>query len=233
MAVPLHFIETCKRCKMKETDIAKPVVSWLQDQGWTVYQEVEVKERGARADIVAIIEPKIWVIEVKRSYGLGVLEQALSWRSLSHYVSIAVPRGKRGQRTQFSHWIHRVSGIGWLCVGSWGVDTYVDPQMNRRADVQYVRRALCEEQKIWCDAGSQHGHYTSFSHTRKKVFELLGERPGLTMKEIFDELGQCHYCSSKTAATALAAWIRKGVVNEIEARREGRHVRYYSTEAKP
>ena len=102
MAVPLHFIETCKRCKMKETDIAKPVVSWLQDQGWTVYQEVEVKERGARADIVAIIEPKIWVIEVKRSYGLGVLEQALSWRSLSHYVSIAVPRGKRGQRTHLA-----------------------------------------------------------------------------------------------------------------------------------
>lgn len=213
--------------KDSEVELAKCVVAWLMDQGWTVYQEVEVFERGARADIVAVIEPKLWVIEVKRTHGLGVLEQAINWRSLSHYVSVAVPKGKRGQRTQFRQWVHTASGIGWLSVGIHGVEEYAAPQMNRLADVQYIRRALCEEQKTWCEAGNQHGYYTSFNHTRAKVLELLKDRPGLTMKEIFEDLGRCHYCSTRTAATALSAWVRRGVVNEIEPRRDGRYVRYY------
>jgi hypothetical protein len=212
--------------KPSETELAKSVIRWLRDMGWSIYQEVEVFERGRRADIVAVIEPKIWVIEVKCNHSMDVLEQALLWRPLSQYVSVAVPK-KRHHRW-FHEWCHNGLGIGWLAVDKWGYVTEImTPQMNRQAETQFIRDALCEEQKTWCNAGSQHGYYTSFSHTRLKVVSLLRERPGLTMKEIFGELGRCHYCSTRTAATAMAAWVRKGSVQEIKAQRDGRLVRYY------
>jgi hypothetical protein len=71
-----------------ETDIARPVVAWLQAQGWTVYQEVQ--HQGCVADIVAVRGPLLWVIECKAQLGLAVLGQALGWQGHAHAISVAV-----------------------------------------------------------------------------------------------------------------------------------------------
>jgi len=39
---------------MKETELVKGVIAWLQDMKWDVYQEVQVFSYGAIADIVGL-----------------------------------------------------------------------------------------------------------------------------------------------------------------------------------
>ncbi len=75
-----------------EVELARPVVAWLGDLGWEVFQEVSAG--GSVADIVARRGPVLWVVEVKRSLGLSLLGQAHAWKRRAHRVSVAVPAGR-------------------------------------------------------------------------------------------------------------------------------------------
>ena len=66
---------------MKELELAKSVVEWLQDQHWEVYQEVQ--RYSTTADIVAVQGPLVWVVECKTSLSIGVMLQASRW--MAHY----------------------------------------------------------------------------------------------------------------------------------------------------
>ena len=219
------------RTIMAEVDLGRSIVVWLREQGWTVYQEVEIFTHGARADIVAVIEPKIWIIEVKLSHGMNVLEQASHWLWLAHYVSVAVPF-KRCGHGHVAHLIHQTTGIGLLHGDAGGhVSEEISPRLNRRAEIKRVREALRDEHMIWCEAGSNNGgYYSNFNATKRKLIDLVNKTPGLTMKEIITELGRCHYISSQTARCALAQWIRKGAIKGVERQKEGRFVRYYPSD---
>ena len=79
---------------MKETDLAKSVIAWLQDLKWEVYQEVQVFSYGPIADIVATFGAITWVVETKISFSLKVMSQAEQWTPFSNLVSVAVPTGR-------------------------------------------------------------------------------------------------------------------------------------------
>ncbi|HBD94493.1 MAG TPA: hypothetical protein DC057_10030, partial [Spirochaetia bacterium] len=74
--------------KIKETEIAEIVIDWLEKQHWDVYQEVPVN--SGFADIFAVRNGLVWVIETKTSLSFDVMEQA--FRREVHYRSVAVPK---------------------------------------------------------------------------------------------------------------------------------------------
>ena len=105
------------RGPVRETDIAKIVIGWLEQLEWECYQEVQVHSYGHIADIVAVKEPLVWVIECKQSLSLSVIEQADGWRPYAHYLSVCVPPRARGRnvpgRSMAFHLV-RLLGIGLL-----------------------------------------------------------------------------------------------------------------------
>lgn len=74
-----------------EAELAKIVVKFLESNKWEVFKEVKPKNLNQIADIVAVKDKKIWIIETKLSYGTKVLDQAYKWGKYAHYVSVAVP----------------------------------------------------------------------------------------------------------------------------------------------
>lgn len=48
--------------KISEVQLGKPIISWLQEMGWEVYQEVQIATYDSVADIVAKQGKLIWVI---------------------------------------------------------------------------------------------------------------------------------------------------------------------------
>jgi hypothetical protein len=110
--------------RLKETEVAAAVVAWLEEAGWDVYQEVQVKRFGRIADIVAVMERRVWIIECKTSLSMAVIGQAYDWQESVHWVSVAVPilakrKGGypiRGQRPRFVNRVLRDYGIGLIKV---------------------------------------------------------------------------------------------------------------------
>ena len=74
---------------MKEQELASYIVSYLENENWEIFQEVQFRSYGNIADIVAVKDNKLWIIESKTTLSFKVLEQARRWKC--HYRSIAVP----------------------------------------------------------------------------------------------------------------------------------------------
>ncbi len=115
---------------MKESDFAKIVIAWLAEQHWEIYQEVQPRNYGGIADIVAVQSALVWVIECKTSLTLSVMEQASGWRV--HYRSIAVPFGKRRRsRVAAYNVAEKHFKVGVLLVSGNDVRQVAGPPHNR------------------------------------------------------------------------------------------------------
>lgn len=220
---------------MTEVELAKVVVSWLKDWGWEVYQEVGLHRGGRRVDIIAVIEPKIWFIECKMSYGMKVLEQAFRWINSAHYVSVAVPYTREFSDNCLARKLHSIIGLGLIQVSLDDADEIISPRFNRKANTKRVLNALCEEHKHFTEAGSNYGGYfTAFAGTKKRFIQIVKSNPGISMKEILKKMGdEHHYASTVTAKTALAMWVRKGIIPEVNRVRDGRFIKYYPAKKAP
>ena len=94
-----------------EVKLAEKVIEYLQDLKWEVYQEVTI--HGQIADIVAIQNGLIWIIECKKSLSLDVIAQAEHWTHYANYVSVAVPKTYRNNNgRQFAYKVLKQYGIG-------------------------------------------------------------------------------------------------------------------------
>lgn len=79
-----------------ETDLYPPVKTWLEELGY------EVKSEIGAADVVALREgEEPLIVEMKTTFSLTLLQQAVARQSMSDMVYVAVPRwkGKTGWRT--------------------------------------------------------------------------------------------------------------------------------------
>lgn len=63
---------------MTEADLAAKIVDRYKADSWDVYQEVSISGRG-RADIVAVKDGVLHVIEAKKPISSDVLRQAEAW----------------------------------------------------------------------------------------------------------------------------------------------------------
>lgn len=201
---------------LKETDVARPVVLWLQDQGWEVYQEV----KDLDADIVAVQGRHVWIVEAKRFLNWKVISQACRRLRLANWVSVAVPRKQFHKNAEIvlRHW-----GIGCLEAETLfhlpAVHEHLKPRMWAKPVPQLTWDALNERQKTYCEAGSPGGRaWSPFKDTCERLLELVQREPGIPLKDAIHKIRH-HYASSASAKKSLATWIHMGKVPGIHADR--------------
>jgi hypothetical protein len=202
-----------------ETEIAEPVVQYLEQHHWEVYQEVSLG--GATADIVAVQGPLLWVLECKLRFSLALLEQAEEWIGLSNLCSIVTPhrtRQVRGHR--LGRRIMGILGIGHFEVG-YSVQESVRPALRRKRSGR-LQEALCPEHKTFCKAGSAGGGmWTPFKRTSRDIVRAVHRNPGLAFKEMMADLKH-HYSTDASARACILRWIRAGVIEGVRLDEEMR-----------
>lgn len=218
---------------MKETDLAKKVIDWLQDQKWDVYQEVQIFGGGEIADIVAKQGPLVWVIETKTSLSLAVIGQAYDWLHYSNYVSVAVPTGKR--RIGFAAHILRTYGIGLLRVNRYetewssSVSEVEHPILQRRVG-KYLSEALNEGHKTYAEAGNNEGkRWSPFKQTCLEIYRYVRVNEGCTLKDVLNSVDH-HYTSTATARSCIPKWAEAGKIERIRIEKEDGKWRFYTKE---
>ncbi|WP_207485740.1 DUF2161 family putative PD-(D/E)XK-type phosphodiesterase [Arenibaculum pallidiluteum] len=113
---------------MRETDLYDPVKAYLEAQGFQVRGEV-----GA-CDMLALREETVIAVELKLSFGLPVLYQAIARQAIADlvYVAVAESEGKAARRA----WerqrgdavrLCRLLGLGLLTVRGTAVSAHADP----------------------------------------------------------------------------------------------------------
>jgi hypothetical protein len=224
------------RWPTSEAELAAAIVAWLTDLHWEVYQEVQpVANYGSVADIVAVQGPLLWIIECKTSFSLKVIEQAYSWRTMAHYVSIAVPAPVRTER-DFGAWILKQGGIGKIVAKKhtrgYEIEVREDlaPRLMRKARVDVIRSILTEEHKTYAQAGNHSSlRWTPFQETCRDLSFYVRSHPGCTLKEALGTV-KTHYRSTATARSCLLQWGKDGVVRGVDFRHEDGTWRLYPNE---
>jgi len=140
-----------------EQDMAAKVVAWLKEDLQTpdVYQEVEVRGVGI-ADIVAVLDRVLWVIEAKLTLSLQVIYQARRWKGMTHCVSVAVPGVmKKSHQHREAEYHLEAEGIGQITVFGRKVRA-IGPAMGTVSGAG-IGAYLCEQQKWFAMAGNAEG----------------------------------------------------------------------------
>lgn len=225
---------------MKETTVARMIAEHLRDLGWEVYAEVTMRYGSPRADMVATQGPVVWVIETKSRLSFKVIEQAMWWRGFAHRVSVGVPAAKRGTASRkVANIFFRKVGLGLIEVrdGEWPEDDEytrilpvretLDAKLRRNVSDDRLRRSLCEEQKTWAKPGNADSEYwTPFKATVRELQRFVKKNPGCTTKELVEGADH-HYRTPASAKGCIPRYIRKGVIDGIEVRKEGHRLYFY------
>lgn len=190
------FYKPKQRVPMKETELAKSVITWLLNQNWDVYQEVQFDPGSAIADIVAVRNNTLWIIECKTTYSFDVLEQATRWPV--HFRSVAVPWTRTHRNYHVAEFYYRV---GVLSVRGDDVNElrhaplYLHGRQGCRQAKRY-RESLLELHKTYAPAGSRGGrHLTPYKLTMMAVRDVIQKNPGCSIGFLYDTLGNMHYSS--------------------------------------
>lgn len=213
---------------MTEAGLAVEVISYLEQDGWVIYQEVAPSRYVSQiADIVATKQLcrgrlLVHVVEVKQSLNLGVIEQAQHWRRMAHQVSVAFKEPKKRNRNhEFARRICRDYGLGVLEVTKptrWNrsrVTRVAVGQFNRNPVFDWSK-VLCEEMKTVCAAGTPGGGYwTPFKATCADLVQYVRGHQGCTFQEAVAAISH-HYANEKSARANLKDMVEKGVVKELE-----------------
>lgn len=225
---------------MKETDLAKSVVDWMRFNKWEVYQEVQQSAYSAIADIVAVRNDQVWIIECKTSLSFDVVAQANHWRfyQYAHYISIAVPMCRRSKGRCLAFDVLRHYGIGLLEVSKYSGDNIentvwenIKPQLTENpSSIKFIKNCLHEKHKTYAAAGNAEGkRLTPYTLTCDNVVEELKKQPGLTSREIVERI-QHHYGSDTSARGNLLQNAKAGNIRGVTVKQDGRVYRFYLKE---
>lgn len=115
----------------KETDMYAPVKKKLENMGYTVRSEVK------DCDIVAVKADEMIVVEMKKSFNITVVYQAMDRRSITPNVYVAIPRPSslREKNTRMMMRLLTELGIGLITVGNnslKNVDIWIEPNPVKR-----------------------------------------------------------------------------------------------------
>lgn len=110
-----------------EAEMYKPIKKLLESLGYTVRGEVK------NCDIVAMQDENMIVIEMKRSFNMTVLYQAMDRKALTSNVYVAIPRPKnyRNKNTQMMIKVLKGLGLGLIAVACDGMkkaEIVLEPQ---------------------------------------------------------------------------------------------------------
>lgn len=179
---------------MKETDLAATVIDWLSELGWDTFPEVQLRNRGPRADIVAIKNDMTWVIETKLSMNLHLMEQAIRWQELGAlYVSMCIPfvsRRKAGKNYWHSRVVDnfcREKGIGLIFANPPEVFKMIPAKLcrynyHRR---HYILDCLDTRMKDYqAGSSSSEGYSTQRQRVLEDALQIIRQQPGCTLSDL-------------------------------------------------
>jgi hypothetical protein len=235
-----------KKSKRSEVELGRPVIAWLERDGWDVYQEVQRSYGGAVADIVAKKGDLVAVVELKKSLTFDLLAQAHDWvrRGLAHHVFAAVPNARASDGRRMAERVFEDHGIGVLEV----LETSYAEQLRQGTIADRVKTAVISklldaphaadmrdklrpEHKTHAAAGSARGgHYTEFKGTCERLRAFVEQNKGTTLNLAIANIVH-HYSSTKSARAHLSQLIGKGIINGVRGERDDQGtVRLYPTE---
>lgn len=111
----------------RETDLYEPVKAFLEAQGFAVKAEVN------QCDVVAVRGENVVVVELKASFNLALVLQAIDRQKIADavYVAVEAPRSARGRWKELLYLCRRL-GLGMLTVSFMrkvpGVEVVCDPE---------------------------------------------------------------------------------------------------------
>lgn len=192
-----------------ESELAESIVIWLKNEGWTVYKEVKPLKLNEIADIIAIKDDKVWVIESKLAYGTKVLEQAYNWTNYADFVSVAVPRTYN--KNIVLDFFLKEKGIGrfWVAPSSSPLSQYgyvhldISPKFNEKTKKDYLLNSLREEQKQSIAGSLSGGYVTPYKLTIDQIRNYLKEKGAATLPQIVDSIKH-HYATRQSAIGTLS-----------------------------
>lgn len=199
-----------KKRNNPEAQLAEKVVKYLRGEGWTVYPEIQVKAHGAIADIVAVREDEVMVIETKTSFGLEVLGQAYEWKGLATYVVAGIPASKkRSKARSFGQLVCWNLGIGMIVVDklTGEVREKLSPRKNEGAKTKVILDILTEEHKTYAKAGNADKQYlTQFKITIQRLMAYVKKNPDCCLKVAVTKIKH-HYKHDASARNSLGKQI--------------------------
>lgn len=227
---------------MKEIDLGKAVVEWLEKEHpeWDVFQEIRPSKYAGTpvADIVCINEDgTVWVIELKKRLNMKVIEQVARWMVDYRSVGILIPtRLEAKNRTWW--WLAQLKvkwGIGSIIVDEQGrVAEHKRPDM---LDIVPMNNAgfleVCSEGKPkgFAEAGQKGGGYwTPYKESMIKVKAYIRLHPGCGIGDIVNALGKLHYASTHSARTNLVKMLNSVESDWCEVKRKGTFDTFYVRE---
>jgi len=216
-----------------ETDLAKPIIDYLESFHWDVYQEVSC---GAGvADILGVMGRRIWIVELKKSLSIQLLEQAIKRLKWAHYVSICIPTpsSKSSVNSFLVNEILDNYGIGVFFANidhSSSVTIKKSPKVNRHVPEKHLKKLLnsldprLKNNQAGCVAGER---WTPFKGFCKEVTDIVKRHPGITPVEMAKRIRSRFYPYGKDAAHAAVYYARMGLIQGVEVRNEDRRLHLY------
>lgn len=157
-----------ERTKILETDLYRPVRNYLEEQGYTVHSEVK------GCDITAVKGEDLVVVELKISFNLKLLAQAVKRQRVADSVYVAVPRPRGGKRTEA--WrnmciLLRRLEIGLIIVNLGGekADVEIISHPNTFDRLKSARTGKRQRRSIIKEVESRYGDYNEGGSTRRKL----------------------------------------------------------------
>jgi len=196
---------------LKEVDLAERVIRWLEGRGWDVYQEVTTGWQGV-ADIAAVKDGVLWVVETKTSLSFALIDQARERLRIADYVSVAVPDSVKGSRGDTAYWVLRHFGIGLVQVDRYYMESIRETYKPKRQTPDRRRTDkllgnLCPEHKTYAKAGSPHGRvWTPFKRTCRDALGYVEVNGPCTVRELVEGI-EHHYDTTKSAKVNLTRLI--------------------------
>lgn len=231
-----------------ESDFARLIVQYLQDEKWEVYQEVEGP--SGIADIVATGGPRnslLWVIECKQSLNLTVMDQADRWRPYANMVSVGIPvDGRERSQFQFGKKCCELNGIGVMEVrdpstsrilasmtGEASRDKATQPVRQTiapalfRKPLKGLAQLLRPQHKTYCEAGTAAGkRWTPFKETALAVRNYVWKHPGVDAHTLVKNIKH-HYKQPVTAVVQLVDLAERGVIEGVRVERAYRKILFF------
>jgi len=161
--------------RIHETDLYKPVREYLEGLGYNVQGEVK------GCDLTAIMGEELVVVELKTSFNLKLLSQAVKRQRAADSVYVAIPRPKGRART--AGWrdmcmlLRRLElGLITVAMGRDGEQVEVHFHPNTFDRIKSIRSSKNIRHNIIREAASRSGHYNTGGSNKKKLVTVYRER---------------------------------------------------------
>lgn len=205
------------------------MVSWLTEWKWDVWQEVSPNRSDDRADIVAVRDRRVMVVEAKKSLTFDVIYQADRWSA--HYRAVVVPYARPSEGRALAGRVCEWLGLGLYEAYIWDHDVKetIPPRLHRQYHASSTRmiEALADFPRSYVAAGSPTGgHWSKYRGTMDRVWAYVKANPGCTVRDVVKDVKH-HYASPQSAVSAIPKWLTTIEKDRFRVEVDGRTLRLY------